>query len=107
MNKIKVENMTSLKGNKIANQFIIEGKEEYTKPVPDSETYLRGFEVFQSYSSVIAKKVYDGTGRIYIDKNKWDYSVTTGKYRNQFLNETKKETQAKIDSGEYILTDLN
>jgi hypothetical protein len=27
--------------------------------------------------------------------------------RNQFLNETTKETQAKIDSGEYILTNLN
>jgi len=36
-----------------------------------------------------------------------DYSVTTGKYRNQFLGETKKETEAKIKSGEYILTDLN
>ena len=35
-----------------------------------------------------------------------DYSVTTGKYRNQFLGETKKETEAKIKSGEYILTDL-
>ncbi len=45
--------------------------------------------------------------KIFIDRNKWDYSVTTGRYRNQFLGETKKETQAKIDSGEYILTDLN
>ena len=42
-----------------------------------------------------------------LDRDKWDYSKTTGKYRNQFLGETKKETQAKIDSGEYILTDLN
>ena len=37
----------------------------------------------------------------------WNYSVTTSKYRNQFLNETTKETQAKINSGEYKLVDLN
>ena len=41
------------------------------------------------------------------DENYWDYSSTTGRYRNKFLGETKKETQAKIDSGEYILTNLN
>ena len=44
---------------------------------------------------------------VQLDKQYWDYSVTTGKYRNQFLGETKAETQKKIDSGEYILTDLN
>lgn len=60
--------------------------------------------VFQSYSSIIAAKV---DGKIYLDKDKWDYSVTTGKYRNQFLGESKKETEKKIKSGEYILTDLN
>ena len=44
---------------------------------------------------------------MYLDENKWDYSVTTGKYRNIFLNETEKETEAKIKSGEYILSNLN
>ena len=38
--------------------------------------------------------------------DKWDYSVTTSKYRNIFLNENKKETEKKIKSGEYVLTDL-
>jgi hypothetical protein len=33
---------------------------------------------------------------VYLDENKWDYSVTTGKYRNIFLGETRKETQKKI-----------
>jgi hypothetical protein len=56
---------------------------------------------------VIVREEYNSKGQIYLDRNKWDYSTTTGKYRNQFLGETKKETQAKIDSGEYILTDLN
>ena len=88
---MKVTNMTSSKGNKVANQFIM----------TDSE----GREYFQSYDSVIAVKCLDGV--VELDSNTWDYSVTTGKYRNQFLGETKKETQAKIDSGEYILANLN
>ena len=58
----------------------------------------------QSYGVIIAGKTLDG---VVIDKSYWDYSQTTGKHRNEFLNETKKETQAKIDSGEYKLVDLN
>ena len=89
--KTQVINMTSSNGNEVPNQFIINDE--------------NGNIFFQSYSSVIAKQ--DKNGKIELDKKYWDYSKTTGKYRNQFLNETKKETQAKIDSGEYVLTDLN
>jgi len=46
-------------------------------------------------------------GIIYLDKYSWDYSVTTGKYRNEFLGEGIAETRKKIASGEYILTNLN
>lgn len=60
--------------------------------------------VFQSYNTIIGAKV---DGKIYLDSANWDYSVTTGKYRNIFLNETKAETEKKIQSGEYILTNLN
>ena len=88
--KTKVENMVSSKGNKIANQFLI---------------YANSGVYFQSYRSVIAFK--RPGKKTQIDSAYWDYSVTTGKYRSQFLNETKKETQAKIDSGEYELTNLN
>ena len=91
MENVKVRNMESARGNKIANQFIIETKRA---------TY------FQSYKTLIAKKIWT-TGVTVLDQNSWDYSVTTGKYRNQFLNETKKETEAKIKSGEYKLKDLN
>jgi len=92
---MKVRNMTSSRGNKVANQFEI--------------TDDKGDVYFQSYKSVIARKTFIRGPRVQIllDKKYWDYSVTTGKYRNQFLGETKKETQAKIDSGEYILTNLN
>ena len=87
---MKVENMTSPQGNKVANQFIIRDNDNN--------------EYFQSYRSIIAKR---SQGKIYLDEYYWDYSRTTGKYRNEFLNETIAETRAKIKSGEYILTDLN
>ena len=92
---MKVQNMTSNNGNKIANQFIIED---------DFNTVY-----FQSYNSMIAKKTWNDKGekRVFLDSNYWDYSVTTSKYRNIFLNESKKETQKKIDNGIYILTNLN
>ncbi len=94
---MKVENMTSTRSyTKVANQFLIKGA-KYKDQIGCS---------FQSYSSIIAFRPASGSS-IYLDENKWDYSRTTGKYRNQFLGETKKETQKKIDSGEYILTDLN
>jgi hypothetical protein len=98
---MKVENMTNSKGNKVPNQFII------TLNTGDAN-YAFNTQYFQSYHTIIAKKTL-GNGRciIYLDRNKWDCSKTTGRYRNQFLGESKAETQKKIDSGEYILTDLN
>ncbi len=81
------ENMQGSGGNDIPNQFEIRGK-DYT--------------LFQSYKSPIALRK-DGKVFIFSD---WDYSVTTGKYRNQFLNETKKETLSKLKSGEYIAVDF-
>jgi len=65
-------------------------------------------EVFQSYESVIAIKTFWEDGlKVELDKLDWKCSSTTSKYRNKFLNETTKETQAKIDSGEYKLVNLN
>lgn len=91
---MKVRNMKSARGNKVPNQFII---------VDD-----RGDEHFQSYSTIIASRIHvNGVPFVELDENKWDYSATTGKYRNQFLGETIKETRAKIKSGEYKLADLN
>ena len=86
---MKVENMTSQQGNRVANQFIITDN---------------GDEYFQSYRSIIAKR---SNGKIYLDDVFWDYSRTTGKYRNEFLGEGIAETRKKIEQGIYILTDLN
>lgn len=97
---IHVENITNTRGNKIANQFVIRVRSTGDKnQVAPDEIY------FQSYASMIAKKDYKGN--ITLDENKWDYSVTTGKYRNQFLGEDKKTTEAKIKSGQYKLVNLN
>ena len=91
---MKVSNMVSSKGNKVANQFVI------------TDSY--GNQTFQSYDSIIAKKSNPAIeNRIELDENYWDYSVTTGKYRNMFLGETKKETEKKIKDGVYKLVDLN
>ena len=115
---MKAENMTSSSGNKVANQFVITDE----KGAPYSQGVY-----FQSYKSIIAfipeypeRAFFNQLGntclkdnglktwpKLYLDREKWDYSKTTGKYRNQFLGETKAETQKKIDSGEYMLADLN
>ena len=89
----KVENITSSRGNKVANQFI------FTDEI--------GNRYFQSYNSVIVKKPLEVWNKIQLDQKYWNYSNTTGKYRNIFLGETITETKKKIKSGEYILTDLN
>ena len=90
-NIAKVENFKSSKsGQPIANQFII--------------TLQNGIEVFQSYNSIIAVKA---NGETYLDYDRWDFSRTTGKYRNIFLNENTKETRYKIKHGKYGLVHLN
>lgn len=99
---MKIENMISNKGNSIPNQFIIEDVPPGT--FPDGTEHKTG-EMFQSYNSLIAFR--ERTGKVYLDKNYWDYSATTGKYRNNFLNEGIKETRKKIESGEYTLIDMN
>jgi hypothetical protein len=69
--------------------------------------YTDNGKYFQSYNSIIVFHPYNVDEPVQLDVNYWDYSKTTGKYRNLFLHETKKETEQKIKSGEYILTDLN
>lgn len=60
---------------------------------------------FQSYNSIIVH--IDNDGHVWLDEYKWNYSNTTGKYRNQYLGESTKETEAKIKNGEYKLKNLN
>lgn len=90
LNNVKVRNMIGHSGEPVKNQFIIR---------TDEGTY------FQSYDSIIAFRAFEGP--TYLDKNKWDYSITTGKYRNMFLGEDKKATEKRIKDGTYKLVDLN
>lgn len=89
--KIKVNNMTSNNGNSIANQFEIR---------TDKGVF------FQSYNSIIAFIPYANKPTL-LDAYYWDYSRTTGKYRNQFLGEGIVDTRKKIASKEYKLKNLN
>ena len=81
---MEVSNMLSNKGNAIPNQFEIITKEGI---------------YFKSYSSIIVFKPI-GEGKIQLGRD-WDYSVTTGRYRNIFLGEDKKETERKLKEGIY------
>lgn len=79
----------SSNGNEVPNQFVI---------ITDKG------RIFQSYSTVIA---VTENGKTILDREKWNYSNTTSKYRNQFLGETTKQTEKKIAAGIYELADLN
>ena len=84
---MKVYNMSSPKGNRVANQF---------------EIYDKKGRYFQSYNSIIV--FINNKGQVFLDEYYWDYSVTTGKYRNQFLGDYGiEETREKLASGEYKL----
>jgi hypothetical protein len=90
---MKVNNMTSSRGNVIPNQFIIHTPEA---------TY------FQSYQSIIVKTTFEEGNRVvYLDEYYWNYSKTTSKYRNEFLGENTKEIKQKIEKGIYKLINLN
>jgi|TARA_Y100000034_G_scaffold121183_1_gene165089 hypothetical protein len=87
--RIMTPNVSNING--VKNQFLIVTQEK---------------EVFKSYDSIIAVRTRE-TGQIVLDQKYWNYSATTNKYRNIFLGETKKDTEQKIASGEYKLTNLN
>lgn len=87
-NKMEITNMKSHQGNVVPNQYDIR---------------IGNRRIFKSYDSVI---VMIRNEKVYLDTKYWNYSNTTGRYRNMFLEETKKETEVKIKSGEYVLTDL-
>lgn len=92
---MKVTHLHNRNGNKVKNQFVV---------YDDSDN-----KFFQSYDTIIVmeENFIEGPRKIYLDEKYWDYSVTTSKYRNIFLEESSKETAKKIKDGTYILTNLN
>ena len=91
---LKIKNMYSCEGTnrEVPNQF--------------SVSFPNGKEYFQSYEKVIVYRP-SFKGQIYLDRKYWDYSVTTGMYRNQYLGEGIAETRKKIKGGTYRLANLN
>ena len=89
---LNVRNMKSSKGNLVPNQFVIE---------------VNGCVYFQSYQSIIAKVEDTDKGKKLTLGSDWDYSRTTSKYLQLFLQAycwkfaglTKKEMQRLIDNG--------
>lgn len=97
-----VENMEGFNYNVVKNQFIIFGSIVYNK-----ERWRT--EIFQSYNTIIALQVTmpNHSPITVLDNNDWDYSTTTGKYRNKFLNCDKDEILKNIADGSILLMDLN
>ena len=88
---MKVTQMTGRTGAPVANQFIInDGEHEY----------------FQSYETVIAKR-HKSSRAVILDRDRWNYSVTTSKYRNQFLGMSTAQIKRDINAGLIELADLN
>lgn len=77
---MKIENMTSAKGNKVTNQF---------------KLIYNDFVAFQSYEILIS--VYDvKNDTMYTDKK--FYSITTSKYRNLFNEEFQPLAIIQVDN---------
>ena len=86
---MKVNNLLSSSGNKVANQFVIE---------TDNKIF------FQSYNSMIACVE---KGKIFLDPVYYKYSQTTSKYLNRFLNMNSKEVQEGLKNGLIQFKNLN
>ena len=90
----KVKNIINDNGNAVPNQFII---------YEDN-----GDITFQSYDSIICQIRGGALGydKVVVFGSDWDYSTTTGKYRNKFLRDnglsilaTKKDVLEALERG--------
>lgn len=80
------------------------------KPAKDQYvvTYDDGSTAFESYGTTIAVRPVDYPKKpIRLDRDKWNYSITTARYRNRFLGEATAATRKRIKSGQYVLANLN
>lgn len=83
MKNLTVQNVYN-NGREIPNQFEIY-----------FEKGNKHYKIFQSYSSMIIK--WENGKIIEVGKD-WDYSRTTGKYRNLLSNMNKKEFEKMLDN---------
>jgi len=94
---------------KITDNFGVKNQYVLSEPGNGANGNFLKKEIFQSYDSNIVERITwdDGRVDVRLDALKWDYSATTRKYRNRFLNETTQDIQHKINEGIYKLTNLN
>lgn len=84
---------------------VIPVRNEFGNVVKNQYTYWDGQDfVFQSYDDIVVRQTPD---QIYLDQNAYNASVTTRKYRNQFLNMTDAEVSEAIQTNDLVLMDLN
>ena len=82
MENVRVQNVMN-NGKEVANQFEIFYEENNKQ-----------YKIFQSYSSMILKWE---NGKLIEVGNSYDYSRTTGKYRNLLTGTTKKEFEKMLN----------
>lgn len=87
-----VRNLKTKSDNNIKDQYIIK---------------TNNGEYLQSKGHIVVFIPFDKREKIALDYRFWDYSISTGKYRNRILKENWKQTKEKIDAGEYLLVNLN
>ena len=80
MSNVKVAQMLNNRGQAVKNQFYI---------------FDKHCVLFQSYNSIIVKKYSDGL--VELDQNYWDFSKTTGKYRNVFLGKRNQKLKERLN----------
>jgi len=88
---MQVSNLLNVRGNKVANQFVITDG---------------SLSIFKSYDSFIAEVEGD---KVTLDPHYWDYSATTIRHLKTFLNTTAstKVIRERVASGEYNTRNLN
>lgn len=74
---MKVRNLVNTHGNVVANQFVIEDRNNF---------------YFQSYDSIVAKR----DGRVFTLGRDFDYSRTTSKHLHTFMEEYAPGTLYRI-----------
>lgn len=96
---VSVKPMYSRGGNPCANQQIMSD--------PHGETFV-------SYGTKIAYRSHEKYGvgsekrhKIILDENYWNFSRTTGKYRNEFLGFGTEDCRKGIKDGTIKLANLN
>lgn len=64
-------------------------------------------QYLQSYDRIVAFAPMIEGARVMLDREGWNKTKATSKYRNAFLREDRKTTERKIRQGIYAMAPLN